>query len=334
MMAGPARARAGEDVGGEPAGGPARGSVSSPGEDPARGGWAAEPVGDVIAELGEGPYWDAASGTLLWVDIPAGTVHATGPSTGVTATACLGAPVSAALPAEGGGLLVARRNRLVVCARPGSAGPGPGTERVVAEVPMEAGLRFNDAACDPRGRVWVGSMHIGCTLAAGTLYRLDPGGVLTGVIAGVTISNGLGWSPSGSRMYYVDTPTRRIDVLDYDIETGAVSGRRMFADLTGADGRPDGLTVDAEGCVWVALPRGGALHRYGPDGRLDTVLPLPVSRPTSCTFGGPDLADLYVTTASAPLTGAERASQPLAGRLLRLRPGATGISPVPLARLP
>lgn len=294
-----------------------------------RAEYMAEPAGDVVAGLGEGPYWDVAAGAVLWVDIPGGRLHATVHPTGVTTTASLGAPVSAALPAEGGGVLIARRNRLVMI---GHGGAQPAAERLVAEVPMEAALRFNDAACDPRGRVWVGSMHTGGTAAAGALYRLDPGGVLTEVIAGVTISNGLGWSPGSSRLYYVDTPTRRVDVLDYDIETGAVSGRRTFADLAGAGGQPDGLTVDAEGCVWVALIGGGALHRYGPDGRLDTVLPLPVSHPTSCAFGGPDLADLYVTTASEPLTAAERAGQPLAGRLLRLRPGATGISPVPVAR--
>ena len=131
------------------------------------------------------------------------------------------------------------------------------------------------------------------------------------------------------RAVYVDSPTRRIDVLDFDSGTGQVAGRRPFADLASVPGLPGGLTVDTEGGVWVALHGGGVLHRYGPDGRLRTVVSLRVSHPTSCAFGGPDLADLYVTTASAPLSAAERAAQPLAGRLLWLRPGPVGIPLAP-----
>jgi sugar lactone lactonase YvrE len=260
---------------------------------------------------------------VLWVDIPGGRLHRTAHSSGETATADLGAPVSAVLPTADGGVLVSRRDRLVVL-------EADGTERTVAAVSSGSGVRFNDGATDPQGRVWIGSMGTSDGSAAGVLYRLDPGGVLTPVITGVTISNGLGWSPDTSRLYYVDSPTRQVDVLDFDSGTGEVSGRRRFADLTSAPGVPDGLTVDADGSVWVALHGGGALHRYRPDGRLGTVVSLPVSHPTSCAFGGPELADLYVTTASAPLSGAERAAQPLAGRLLRLRPGPAGI-PLPAA---
>ena len=276
---------------------------------------------DVVAELGEGPCWDGA--TLLWVDIPAGRLHRTGHPSGQTATARLGAPVSAVLPTAGGGVLVARRDRLALV----EAG---GTERTVASVPAPPGVRFNDGAVDPQGRVWIGSMDTREQSPLGVLYRLDAGGVLTPVITGVTISNGLGWSPDGSRLYYIDSPTCRVDVLDFDAAFGEVSGRRPFADLSGEPGVPDGLTVDADGGVWVARYAGGALHRYTPDGGLDTVVSLPVTYPTSCAFGGPDLADLYVTTASAPLSAAGRAGQPLAGRLFRLRPGPKGL-PQPAA---
>jgi sugar lactone lactonase YvrE len=288
----------------------------------------AEPVGDVVADLGEGPLWDTwgpagpADGTLLWVDIPGGRLHRTVPSSGKTASADLGAPVSAVLPMPDGRVIVSRRDRLVVIET-------DGTERALAEVSLPRAVRFNDGATDPQGRVWIGSMDTGERSAVGILYRLDPGGVLTPVVTGVTVSNGLGWSPDGSTLYYVDSPTRRVDVLDFDPGTGNLAGRRPFADLTGVPGLPDGLTVDAEGGVWVALHGGGVLHRYGPDGRLDTVVSLPVSQPTSCAFGGPDLADLYVTTASASLSAAERAAQPLAGRLLRLRPGPVGIPLAP-----
>jgi sugar lactone lactonase YvrE len=281
----------------------------------------AEPVGDVVAELGEGPCW--ADGTVLWVDIPGGRLHRTDPGSGQTATIDLGPPVSAVLPTADGEVLVSRQDRLVILG-------DNGAERTVVAISPPPAVRFNDGATDPQGRVWIGSMDTGEQSALGILYRLDPGPVLTPVVTGVTVSNGLGWSPDGSRLYYVDSPTRQVDVLDFDSATGAVAGRRRFADLTRGSAFPDGLTVDAEGGVWVALFAGGALHRYGPDGELDTVVTLPVSHPTSCAFGGPDLADLYVTTASAPLPAAERAAQPLAGRLLRFRPGPVGI-PLPPA---
>jgi sugar lactone lactonase YvrE len=256
---------------------------------------------------------------VLWVDIPGGRLHRTVCATGETASADLGSPLSVVLPAPGGLVLLARQHRLV------AIGPD-GTEQTVAEIDAPSTVRFNDAATDPRGRVWIGTMDIGERDDVGVLYRLDPGGVLTPVVFGVTVSNGLGWAPDGSRLYYVDSPTLRVDVFDYDPETGEASGRRVFADIGPGHGLPDGLTVDAEGGVWVALHGAGALRRYRPDGRLDTEVPLPATQVTSCAFGGPDLADLYVTTASAPLPAAERAEQPLAGRLLRFRPGPVGLA--------
>lgn len=281
----------------------------------------AEPVGDVAAVLGEGPYWRPEDDCLLWVDIPRGLLHMTRVDTGETTSVELG-EVSAALPALGGGILTAGGRRLTLRA----AGPGEGWRgRTVTEAPAADGVRFNDAAVDPAGRVWVGSMDIGEIKPLGTLYRLDSGVRLTPVVTGVTVSNGLGWSPDGSRMYYADSPTRRIDTFDYDMATGEAFRRRAFADLNAADGFPDGLTVDADGCVWVAMFGGGALRRFTPAGRPDAVLKLPVSQPTSCAFGGPALADLYVTTASRDLTQAELAAEPLAGRLLRLRPGPAGL---------
>jgi sugar lactone lactonase YvrE len=282
---------------------------------------AIEPVGDAVAELGEGPYWDPADASLLWVDIPAGVLHRTAIPLGETVSADVGAPVSAALPVAGG-VLIARRNQLVL--REPAAG-GRWSERVMAQAADREEVRFNDASVDPAGRVWVGSMHIPETDPIGELYRLDLGGVLTALLTDVTVSNGLGWSPDGSRMYYVDSPTKRVDVFEYDPAAGALAGRRIFADLRDADGMPDGLTVDAGGYVWVAMWGGSALRRFTPGGDLDAVVRLPVSNPTSCAFAGPDLMDLYVTTALGPLSDAQRLQQPLAGRLLRLRPGPAGL---------
>ncbi len=283
---------------------------------------AAEPVGDVTAVLGEGPYWVPEDSCLLWVDIPNGLLHRTQLRSGDTVTVAIG-PVSAAFPALGGGLLTAGGNRLRL--HKPRAGGAQWTEHTIAELPARDAVRFNDASVDPAGRVWAGTMHTGETEPLGELYRLDPGRVLTPVVKGVTVSNGLGWSPDGSRMYYADSPMRRLDVFDYDPATGEAFQRRVFADLSHVAGVPDGLTVDADGCVWVAMWGGGVLRRFTPDGQQDAVLPLPVSRPTSCAFGGAGLADLFVTTASVDGTDAGRAPEPLAGRLLRVEPGPVGL---------
>jgi len=283
---------------------------------------AAEPVGNVTAVLGEGPYWVPEDDCLLWVDIHRGQLHRTYFPSGEAITMDLGA-VSAAFPTVGGGILTAGGSELALHL-PAERGEH-WTRRVIAEVPARAGIRFNDAGVDPAGRVWVGSMHIDESEPLGELYRLDAGGVLTTVVKGVTVSNGLAWSPDGSRMYYADSPMRRIDMFDYDPATGEAFQRRVFADLSAFDGVPDGLTVDADGCVWVAIWGGGVLRRFAPDAALDAVLQVPVSQPTSCAFGGPGMADLYITSASVGLTEAELKAQPLAGRLLRLRPGPVGL---------
>ena len=282
----------------------------------------AEPVGDVTAELGEGPYWVPEDDCLLWVDIEGGRLHRTYFPSQETVTSDLG-PVSAAFPAVGGGILTAGGTKLALHF-PAERG-GEWATRTVAEVPAREKIRFNDAGIDPAGRVWVGSMHTDEVEPLGELYRLDSGCRLTMVVKGVTVSNGLGWSPDGTRMYYVDSPMRRIDMFDYDPATGEAFQRRRFADLSTFEGIPDGLTVDADGCVWVAMWGGGVLRRFTQTGHHDAAMAVPVAQPTSCAFGGPGMANLYVTTARVGLSDEERAAQPLAGRLLCLRPGPIGL---------
>jgi sugar lactone lactonase YvrE len=287
-----------------------------------REGAIAEPVGEVTAELGEGPYWVPEDDCLLWVDIPGGKLHRTYFPSADTETMDLGA-VSAAFPAVGGGILTAGGHRMALHT-PAERG-AQWSSRPVSEVPAREGVRFNDAKVDPAGRVWLGSMDTAESQQLGELYRLDAGGVLTPVVKGVTVSNGIAWSPDGTLMYYVDSSTRRVDVFDYDSATGAAENRRVFADLSAFPGVPDGLTVDADGCIWVAIHNGGVLVRLAPDAATDAVVTLPVSKPTSCAFGGPGLTDLFVTTARIGLSEADLKEQPLAGRLLRLHPGPVGL---------
>jgi sugar lactone lactonase YvrE len=183
-------------------------------------------------------------------------------------------------------------------------------------------VRMNEGGCDPDGRFYCGSMAYDQRPGAGALYRLDPDGSVRVVLGNVTISNGLEWSPDGSRAYYNDTPTHRIDVFDYDGESG-LTGRRPFAEVAAEAGGPDGLTVDEEGGVWVALYGGGVVRRYTPDGVLDEVIEVAAKKVTACTFGGTDLDQLFITTSREGLGPGE---DPLAGSLFR--------APVSVAGLP
>jgi sugar lactone lactonase YvrE len=192
-----------------------------------------------------------------------------------------------------------------------------GTVTALDEVWADATVRMNEGGCDPDGRFYCGSMAYDKRAGAGALYRLDPDRSVHVVLEGVTISNGLDWSPDGARAYYNDTAAFRVDVLDYD--DGGLTARRPFAE-TGA-GRPDGLTVDGEGGVWVAISNGGCVRRYSPGGSLDAVIELPVTKVTACTFGGPNLDELFITTSREDLAPGD---EPLAGALFRAAPGVEG----------
>jgi len=283
---------------------------------------AVELVLDARADLGEGPRWDARGQRLLWVDIMRGRVHAFRPEKGACRNVDVGRPVGAlALAADGG---------IVLALADGFARLHWKSGRVEMMAPVEADRpqnRMNDGACDAEGRFWAGTMALDEGPGAGALYRLDPDGTVHTMLTGVSISNGIDWSLDGRRMYYVDSPTRRIDVFDFDERAGAIANRRTFVALLPEAGYPDGITVDAEGFVWLALWGGGALHRYDPEGARERIVPLPVTHPTSCAFGGADLDELYVTSARRPLSADELARQPMAGGLLRVRPGVAGRPP-------
>jgi sugar lactone lactonase YvrE len=275
-------------------------------------------VSHAADELGEGPVWLPATEQLLRVDIAQPAIVLRDAASGRELRRPVDAPVGFAVPAAPNGLVAGVGLSLV---RLGGLRARP--ELIGAVERGRSGNRFNDAACDRRGRLWAGTMSTTREPGAASLYRLLPSGELTVALAGATVSNGLDWDLDATRMYYVDSVTQRIDAIDFDADRGRLGARRPFAAIDPADGLPDGLCVDCEGGVWIALFGGGALRRYRPDGALDAHVPLPLSHPTSLAFGGPDLTDLYVTSAR------RAAGDRLAGSVLRLRPGVRGRSTTP-----
>lgn len=271
------------------------------------------------AELGEGPVWDARSGRVVWVDITARRIHLTDAASGASETVEVPLDVGAVAPRAAGGFVAALQDGFWV------VGDGP-AERIAAVPEARPGLRFNDGKCDAAGRFWAGTMAYDQSTAAGALYRLDLDGQARLMLDGVTVSNGLAWSLDGRTMHYIDTPTQRIDAFSYDPLTGEIGDRHPEIHIPPEAGAPDGMTIDAEGGLWIALWGGGAVHRYL-DGRLERVVRLPVSQPTSCCFGGEALDELYITSAWQGLSAQARGAQPLAGALFRVRPGVRGIAP-------
>lgn len=292
-----------------------------------------ELVADAGATLGEGPAWDATRGVLWWVDITAGLVHRFDPQTGDDRTVAVGSPVGAVALRRDETLLAAVAERLAIL--------DPATGEVATLLAFEAAdppLRCNDGKCDPAGRFWVGRMAFDAAPGAGVLLRVDHDLTVVAQMAGLAIPNGLGWSPDGRTMYFTDSTWGEVRAYPYDPATGTMGAGRTLVrfadDASVPDGSvPDGLTVDAEGCLWVALWGGSRVVRIAPDGSLVGRVDLPVSRMTSCAFGGDDLADLYITTARGddPANAADPAREPLAGGLFRCRPGVRGLPPVPFA---
>ena len=274
---------------------------------------------DVRAELGEGPLWDDQRKRLLFVDIMRGHVHEFDPATGADRVVEFPWPVGAVALHNNGDWVLATLNGFHI------ANPATGETRLVASVEADRpDNRMNDGYVDARGRFWAGTMNMRKVPNEGTLYRLGPDGSVSPALTGVSISNGIDWSLDNRTAYYVDTPTGRIDTFEFDLGSGALFHRRPFVTIPPEQGSPDGLIVDAEGFVWLCLWKGGAVRRYAPDGQLDTVISIPATQVTKCAFGGPNLDELFITTAWAGLTESERAEQPLAGGLFRFRPGVRG----------
>lgn len=270
------------------------------------------------AMLGERPVWDERTGTLVFVDIDRGELHRFSPGKDVS-TVAVATSVGCVGLRENGGVVLGTDAGFVLADATGGVRQEP-----IVPPGMTAAHFFNDGACDPAGRFVAGTSTAERTPGAATLYTLEPDGSASVVLPEVTESNGVAWSGDGRRMYYVDSGTQDVTVFDYDLTDGTVSNGRTLFSIAEEDGVPDGLIVDAEDNLWLALWSGHGLRRYRPDGVLLTEIVLPVKDVTCAAFGGDDLSALYVTTSRGYLLPEELDEYPHAGDLFVLRPGVTG----------
>ncbi len=272
------------------------------------------------AILGEGPLWDASVHRLRWVDIVGQRLHEYDPVAGIDRSELLLEPVTTVALSRQGPLLLALGDRLVSLAAPGDAPCELNDFR--ADV---ARVRFNDGKVDPWGGFQVGTMHHDGTEPIGHLYRLTPDLSMEVRLSGVTCSNGLDWSQDRATFFHVDSVLSRVDLYSTEVETGAMTGRLGSLEVAGP-GIPDGLSLDADGCVWVAMWGGGEVRRLTPNGTVDRIVKLPVSQVTSVAFGGETRDELFITTARDGLDERQLKEQPHAGDLFWCRPGTNGMA--------
>jgi len=275
---------------------------------------------DAKAELGEGPLWDYRKRVLYWVDINAHRVHVFDPATGVDRYIDVGQPVGCLAPRRNGDLLLGLQT--------GFATLDIESGSVRHLIDPEAHLpdnRFNDGKCDPRGRFWAGTMSLNRVKGSASLYCLSGDLTVRTMLTGVTVSNGLAWSPDQRKMYYIDTAAQKVSVFSYTVETGDISRRRTAFSIPPSQGKPDGMTIDEEGMLWVAHWGGGRVSRWDPkEGRQIADIEVPAPNVTSCAFGGPHMDELYITSARGPLDEEGRSRHPHAGAIFRVRPGVRG----------
>ena len=285
-----------------------------------------EVFADLRADVGEAPHWDQRSMTLLFVDLTGGTIFRYDQSGTELNSFSVGQEVGAVVPRHDGGLVLAVRDGIAVASDAGD------DFELTAPVERDTpGNRMNDAKCDPAGRLLAGTTAFDFAPQAAALYRVEPDWSFDRIVRDVTQSNGIAWSPDGRRMYFIDSATQSVDVFDYDTDTGSAGNRRRLVTIERAHGVPDGMTVDSKGNLWVACFGGGAVRCFSPAGeQLDEVF-FPVSQVTSCAFGGPGLADLYVTSAAYRLSTEQLKREPRAGATFVCRPGAAGMPASPFA---
>ncbi|WP_186401592.1 SMP-30/gluconolactonase/LRE family protein [Sphingopyxis sp. P1IMeth2] len=276
---------------------------------------------DAQALLGESPRWHAPEARLYWVDIDAHRIHRTDPATGATETMQLDQPVGCVAPRAGGGLVMGLKDGCALIDAWGEA-PRPFGPAVLAGI---AEQRFNDGCVDAAGRFWIGSVTRDKSNPGAMLFRLDPDGTLPPMLGGLLTSNGAAFSPDGRTFYHADTPTHALHAYAVDPATGALGDGRLFHQFEQGKGRPDGGTVDAEGCYWSALWDGWRVVRLSPAGEILQTVEMPVQRPSMIALGGADLCTAFVTSAGKDLSDDARAAQPHAGGLFTFRVDVPGI---------
>ena len=278
---------------------------------------------DARARVGEGAMWDERSGQLWWVDIDAGTLHRFDPESGTDQAWPMPSKIGCFVFREAGGHVVALENGFAFF------DPASGALEPIADPePDLPDNRFNDGTPDPAGRFVAGTMPMGERLPVASIWRLDADRSVTRLVDGLRVSNGMAFSPDGKTFYWSDSEAsvQTIWQAGYDPATGALAERRVFATTFELAGRPDGGTIDADGCYWMAGVGGWQLVRFTPRGEVDRVIEMPVEKPTKIAFGGSDLSTLYVTSIGGGLTAGSEARQPHAGGLFALRvPGVQGL---------
>ena len=275
---------------------------------------------DAKASLGESPVWSVAEQALYWVDINAPSLNRFDPATGRNVTMPMPASIGCFALRKSGGFIVALRDGVWLARADGSL------LRQVAAAPYDpAHHRFNDGRCDRQGRFFAGTMNERRDASTGALLRIDADFAVTPILADITISNGLAWSPDGRTMYHADTPTRTIHAYDYDTDAGLPVQRRVFAQWQGESDRPDGGTVDSAGNYWSAFYRGGKVVQIAPDGATLAEFAVPAMCPTMCAFGGPDLKTLYVTSARQQRDADELTRLPQSGGIFAMQVDIPGL---------
>ncbi|RXZ81302.1 SMP-30/gluconolactonase/LRE family protein [Paenibacillaceae bacterium] len=277
-------------------------------------------IGEVLADLGEGPSWLESASQLYWVDINKGLIHIHDPATSSNRMLDVGFKVGAAVPRQAGGLVLATVNGFYFI------DTDTGHLSFIHDPESDVtGNRFNDGKCDAAGRFWAGTMGLTGQKGTGALYCLDTDLTVRKVIDNITCSNGLAWSADNKTMYYIDSPTKQVVAYDYDLAAGEISNGRVAVQIEDNTGVPDGMTIDDEGMLWVAQWGGHQVSRWNPaTGEKLGMLPIPATQVTSCVFGGPRLDTLYITSARTGLNEQALAAEPLAGSLFRAVPGVRG----------
>lgn len=275
----------------------------------------AERITDTVAYHGEGPVWHPEWGGLKWVDMLAGDVLSLSPA-GEVSRWHSGNPVVAAIrPREAGGMVLGVEQGFALADEAGEV-------TFLSPIWPQGMLRMNEGACDPAGNFWCGNISANREAGAASLYRLSPDGECEQMLTGLTIANGLCWNADGTSAYFNDTETYTVSVFDWSEQDGLFN-RRVFVDLNAEQFRPDGLTIDAEGGVWIGLSNGGAVRRYDAAGKLSAVIQVPVTKATACTFGGDGLDQLFITTSRENMADDE---EPAAGSLYLAEPGVKGFA--------